>query len=233
MTAWNLAELRSLVEAKFGRQQKEVLAPSLNSVLQRGAFAKYHYLEAKRLLDEATAAHTDPSAMMMLVLGADDASEAFSEARFQSQAHITACVQSMHATADILAHTVYYALGMNLDPATELKLRNIDMVNVMKKVTVAPVLQALTSLTDHDGFRYISALNNHSKHRSIVEASYSVDFTEAGMPNGLKFAGFEHGGQAYDARWVKPTLDPEYARQSSLIIDAGRALNTHLASLPS
>lgn len=77
MTTWNLAALKDAVQQQYGPEQEETLTPTLNSVIQRGAFAKYHYQEAKRLLEAATAAHAEPGEMMLLILGSDTASAAF------------------------------------------------------------------------------------------------------------------------------------------------------------
>ncbi|MBC3436798.1 hypothetical protein N5E96_20410 [Pseudomonas mosselii] len=230
MDTWKLNDLRELVELRFGRDQKEALAPSLDSVVQRGAFAKYHYLEAKRLLSEATVAHAEPGKIMALILGADDASVAFSQARFRAAAHVTACVQSMHAMADILSHSVYFGLGLNLDASTRLEPHRIDMKNVLKKVSIEHVRQLLAVLTGHEDYQYLSALNNHSKHRSIVTTPYTLDLTEEHKPSGLKFAAFEYGGERFEARWAMPTLDAEYSRQSRLIVGIGQALNASLST---
>lgn len=228
MTTWNLAVLKDAVQQLYGPKQEEALIPPLNSVVQRGAFAKYHYLEANRLLEAATSAHEEPGEMMMLLFGSDSASAAFQQARFQAAAHITACVQSMHATADTLAHAVYFALGMNLDPAMCLKPRQITIWNVMNKVTVGPIQKLLSELVDHEGFRYLTALNNHSKHRSIVDIPFSLDLTASPGPSGLKFAAFEYEDVEFPDHWAMPTLDAEYGRQSSLMISIGQALNSTL-----
>lgn len=230
MTTWNLAVLKDAVRQQYGPKQEESLIPTLNSVVQRGEFAKYHYLEAKRLLDAATADHAEPGEMMMLLLGSDTASAAFQQARFQAAAHITACVQSMHAIADTLAHAVYFALGMNLDPALCLKPRQISIWNIMNKVSVGPIQKLLTELIDHEGFHYLTALNNHSKHRSIVDIPFSLDLTATPGPSGLKFAAFKYEEDDFPDRWAMQTLDAEYGRQSMLIICIGQALNSTLVT---
>lgn len=228
MTTWNLASLKDAVRKQYGIEQVEALIPSLNSVVQRGEFAKYHYIEAKRLLEAATAAHSEQGEMMMLLLGCDTESETFQLARFQAAAHITACVQSMHATADTFAHAVYFALGMNLDPALRLNPRQISIWKVMKKLSAGNIQNLLTELVDHDGFRYLTALNNHSKHRSIVDIPFLLDVTDTPGPSGLKFAAFDYENDEFPDRWAMPTLDDEYGRQSALIIGIGQALNSNL-----
>jgi hypothetical protein len=230
VTTWNLAVLRGAVQQRYGDDQQEMLSPSLNSIVQRGAFAKYHYGEAKRLLNAATTGHAEPGEMMKLILGDDAASIAFNQARFQAAAHITACVQNMHATADILAHTVYFALGMNLDPSTFLKPREICIAKIIEKLPTGLIHQQLTDLVVHEGFRYLSALNNHSKHRSMVDTPYSLDLTSKPAPSGLKFAAFKYGKKVFAERWAMPTLDEEYGRQSKLIIHIGQLINSTLIS---
>lgn len=228
MTVWNLQELRNAVERRYGRAHRDTFNQSLNSVVQRKEFAKYHYSEAKRLLAAATADHSAPGELMMLLFGGTDESIAFNQARFQAAAHITSCVQDIHAIADILAHTVYFALGMNLDASTALKPRQIGMTEVIKKMPSALIRQLLTDLTNHDGFRYISALNNHSKHRSIVDTPYTIDLTSVPEPSGLQFAAFTYDNQHHAERWAMPTLDEEFGRQSALIIGIGQTLNSTL-----
>jgi hypothetical protein len=228
VTTWNLAALKDAVRKLYGPTQTKALTPPLNSVVQRGAFAKYHYSEAKRLLDAATAAHAEPSEMMQLLFGSDPASAAFRQARFQAAAHVTACVQCMHATADTLALVVYLALGMNLDPVMCLKPRQITINKVMKRLPTGPIQKLIKELVDHEGFRYLSALNNHSKHRSIVDIPFSLDLTATPGPSGLKFAAFEYDDVEFPECWAMPALDAEYGRQSSLIIPIGRALNSNL-----
>lgn len=231
MTTWNLADLKDTVRHKYGTEQEKLLIPPLNSVGQRGEFSKYHYLEARRLLEDATAANAGMEAMIVLFLGNDSASIAFQQARFKAAAHITACVQNMHATADTLAHAVYFALGMNLDPATCLEARYINIWKVKDKVPVRVIRDSLTEFVEHDGFRYLQALSNHSKHRSVVDIPFSVEVTAINAPPGLKFSKFKYANVEYPDRRVMPTLDAEYRRQSSLIVSIGQALSSPLVDL--
>lgn len=111
---------------------------------------------------------------------------------------------------------------MNLDPALCLKPRNISIWKVINNVSVGPIQKQLTEFVDHEGFRYLTALNNHSKHRSIVDIPFSLDVTATPGPSGLKFAAFEYEDDEFPDRWAMPSLDAEYGRQSTLIIGIGR-----------
>ncbi|MDH5821554.1 hypothetical protein QFW77_00905 [Luteimonas sp. RD2P54] len=74
------------------------------------------------------------------LLGALDTDKRqFSTAQFQAYAHTVACVQSMHAVADSMAHFAYHVLGANLDPATHIKKeRDITWSKVSKKLAQGP-----------------------------------------------------------------------------------------------
>ena len=230
MAIWDLKQLRASVERLYGRSQRIAISPSLDSIDQRRGFASYHYHEALRVMREATSAHEGDMQMMLLILGADEeASQEFRWASFQAAAHITACVQSMHTVADMLAHTLYYAFGMNLNPETTLDAHRIGIGPVSQLLPVGEVKDQLNALVKHDSFVYLSAITNHSKHRSMVKTTYSLDLTgEAATSHGLKFSGFEYGGKPFAERWVRPTLESEYNRQEVLIVSIGQAINAAL-----
>lgn len=230
MTTWNLEALRDAVEKLHGPAQKKAINPSLNSLVLRMKFVSYHYHEAARLLANATAPHTGSGAMARLLLGNDAASEQFEDARLQATAHITSCVQSMHSVADTLAHTVYFALGMNLAQATRLKPRLIGMARVIQLLPIGPLHDLIKTLVEHDDFRYFSALNNLGKHHSIVDTPYSLDLEQDGRPHGLVFVSFENDTKSFEERWAMHALKLEGARQSLLIIEIGRSLNAALSA---
>lgn len=230
MPKWDLNQLRAAVESRHGRSQRKAISPSVDSIEQRRNFASYHYHESLRVMKEATSAHDGDLAIMLLIMGADeDASSEFRWASFQAAAHVTACVQSMHSVADILAHTLYYAYGMNLDQGKTLDAHRIGIRTVSQRLPEGTVKEQLKKLVEHESFVYLSALTNHSKHRSIVTTPYSLDLTgEAASSHGLKFSAFEYDGENFTERWVRPTLEAEYTRQARLIISLGQALNASL-----
>lgn len=155
----------------------------------------------------------------------------FQKARFKAEAHITACVHSMHSLADIIGQTIYLGLGMNLDPALAFKKeRQITVLNVAGKIPPGPLAELVQELLNSKDFRYLAAMNNHSKHRSVVPVGFGLDFTgEDEEPSGLRFNAFRYDGQDYGARWVRPTLVAEYDRQERLLHAIGNALNEELA----
>jgi hypothetical protein len=164
------------------------------------------------------------------LLGAFDTDERQSStARFQAYAHTVACVQSMHAVVDNMVHFAYFVLGVNLNPDTRIENeRDIIWSKVSKKLSEGPIKDGLSALLDDPGFTYLAALSNHSKHRSIIEVSYSVNFESDEVEHGLRFNPFTYDGVAYPYKWVRPTLIDEYQRQEGLILIIGNSVNDQL-----
>lgn len=229
---WDFRPLRLDIERLFGREQVKLIQPCLNSIHSWRGFARYHYAEAKRLMAESVG-DQEIYEVFDLILGVfEKESGEFQKARFKAEAHITACVHSMHSLADIIGQTLYMGLGMNLDPALAFKKqRQITVIKVASRMQAGPLADLVTELVDGDDFRYLAAMNNHSKHRSVVPVGFGLDFTgEDEEPSGLRFNAFRYDGQDYGARWVRPTLVAEYDRQERLLHAIGDALNLELAS---
>jgi len=229
---WDFRPLRADIERLFGRDQVRLIQPCLNSIHDWRGFARHHYSEAKRLMAE-NIGDTPNYKVFDLMLGVFDREEGeFESARFKAAAQITACVHAMHSLADIIGQTIYLGLGMNLDPALAFKKeRAVSVGNVADRLPSGPLAEQVGALVEHDDFKYLAAMNNHSKHRSVVPVGYSLDFTgEDQEGHGLKFNAFRYDGRDYAPRWVRPTLVAEYQRQEALLQGIGNALNAELAA---
>jgi len=227
---WDLNQLRNDVQALYGVEQRDQVAPALNSIVDRQAFARFHYQEAIRLITELLNDRDKESILFDLVFGADrNAHHEFSNCRKFAEAHITACVQSLHSVSDIMAHAIYYSLGLNLDAATKCSPNRISLHVVKSLLPDSETSALIKELCGHAEYRYLADMANHSKHRSVVQTPYSVDATgEDVQPHGLKFAAFTYDNRTYPARWVTPVLEAEYNRQSSLVTQIGESLNARV-----
>ena len=229
---WDFRPLRVDVERLFGRDQVELVQPCLNSIHAWRGYARYHFSEAKRLMAEGVGdrPHHEMVGVMLGVFDKEDGD--FEWARFQAAAHITACVHAMHSLADVIGQTLYLGLGMNLDPALAFKEeRRVRIGSVADRLPPGPLADQASVLVKHEDFVYLAAMNNHSKHRSVVPVGFSVDFTgEDEETHGLKFNAFQYDEKSYPARWVRSTLIAEYQRQETLLHGIGNALNAELAA---
>jgi hypothetical protein len=236
MPSWDLEETLSSVERLHGCRQVALLRPCLRSLDDRQFYAGYHYHEYKRLLYESIDAQLSEKHIFELTFPRNEESlTRIATLEKKVGAHVVASVQSLHSVVDILAHAVCYALALNLGERP-LGERSVTVKNVMDRLSYVPPL-----LSMHDVFKdirankefvYLSALVNHSKHRSIVEPVLSVGFLDdPGPPYTIKFSRFTYDGITYDKRNVDEVLEPVYSWLSFQIAACGAPLNAALRDM--
>jgi hypothetical protein len=132
-------------------------------VVDRQDYARYHYQEAMGLLSEFSAKHLTKKPLIAVVFGGDnDARWEFETLMTKLGAHTIACIQSIHAIPDIVAHSFYYSLGLNLD-TDPLKERTISAKTVEKRLRRDPrflvLAEVLSELTTQGKSAYLAALS--------------------------------------------------------------------------
>lgn len=227
---WNF-ELLEDVSCLYGNKQRDLLSPCINSINKRQFYVRFHFQEGMKLLKEFLENKDDQSALIMLILGNDEEEyNEFDLRRRQAEAHMVACMQSMHALSDTLGHVVYFATGQNLDVKTYLESKKISICSARKALKLDPtkveIEDLITQLIEHSDYRYLADIVNHSKHREIIGTPFSVSMVEgADQPYGLQFKGFERESKTYLPEWVEPFLEREYVRQAALVNQIGEKLN--------
>lgn len=228
---WNVKLLLEDVFCLYGEKQSDLLSPCIYSILDRQFYVRFHFQEGTKLLKEFLEDKDDQSALIMLILGKDE--EEYNEfylRRKQAEAHMVACMQSMHALSDTLGHAIYFATGQNLDTKTYLESKKISIFSTRKALkldpTKAEIEDLIRQLIEHSDYRYLSDIVNHSKHRRIIGTPFSVSMAEdADRPYGLQLKAFKHEDRTYSSEWIEPFLEREYKRQDVLIIQIGEKLN--------
>lgn len=204
-----------------GDDQVDLFRFSLMSLRDRIDYAEYHFDEAKRLMLPYTAGEgPKPS----------DDFRPFRTALTQTAAHVLACLQSLHACADICAHVVYFGLGSNLDPKP-IKEHRVSASTILERIPVHPVSGALRALIEHSEFAYLDAVVNRSKHRTVIYTAYSIeerDSADVASWHGVVLWHFERLGQAYPVRRAEDFMAGELDRQRSALIEITAVLEEHL-----
>jgi len=230
MSTWSIEETHNHIKRLFGRTQLELARPSLRSVVDRQDYARYHYHEAKHLLDTFTVKHLAESKLIKVAFSEDDDIRSeFDLFMIKVGANVLACIQSMHAVGDILAHATYYALGMN-QAAGALKESAITSTSVLKKlsssVELEPVHRLLKNLVAGGDFSHLAALANQGKHRSIIRPSLSEDWTGLRAErHQLKLEAFTYKAHSYPDTSAREFLESEFNRSASLVVEIGNAIN--------
>lgn len=236
MTPWDAEETRKLVLTLYGPDQLEVVRQCINSIVDRQRYARFHFQEAKAILNAYFDIRLESkTALEIVLLGNEEERDEFEYCQTKIGAHIIGFVQSMHSLGDILANTIYFSLGCNfLFPS--LAKSNITLhatqVFLSKKVEFADLSAIMKSILDNEEFKYLAALANHSKHRSLIKPTLWFDTTgKAQDPYTLRFKGFKYKGKNYPDRLVLPFLENEYSHLSKTVIEMGNALNTVLLKI--
>ena len=235
MDPWHLEETRRHVATIYGRRQLDLARPCIRSVVDREDYARIHYQDAQLILDEYVDASLKDASLMSVTLGGDD--EAWSDFNVfirKIGAHLVACVQSLHSLPDILGHAIYYSLGMNLS-RNALSARQITPTSVLKKLQrendAKTLCELFAEVFSGGSFSHLSALANHSKHRSLVFPALNEDLTGSGRDrHSIVFEGFAYEGVWYPQIGAKEFLAAEYRRISVLVVQCGNELNSVLRS---
>ena len=225
---WDSEPLKADVERLYGREQLSRLQLCLDSIGNWRYFPRFHFNEAQRLIKEALGDRDELEVVWEMF---SSSGTELALARTHAFAHITACVHAMHAWVDSMGHAIYFATGMNLDRPIR-KERDICLASVAKQLEDGELKSRALALVDHPGFLYLSEMNNHSKHRSLIPVEFSISMdAEQPVPNGLMFKSFKYGENPYPQRWVEPTLVPEFNRQEVLLSVIGEALNEEVGRM--
>jgi hypothetical protein len=230
---WDMQETRELVRRRFAADQFELARQSLGSSVDRREYARYHYFAAKDLVANAIAPLHAEKRLFVAMLGAeeDDAQRKYNETIVAIGAHATACIQSLHAIADIFSHALYYSLGLNLESGG-MQERSVKAQTVFERLALescySTLADGLKDLTSHEHHAYLGALANQSKHRSLVKPNLWIDMTAEDEPYQFKFQDFAYGGRMHPGVEMLPFLEAVFNRISKIVVDTGVKLNVVL-----
>ena len=187
---------------------------------------KYHYREVERLVgtDLEDADSNDFLANYVFPSNTPEYQK-FHHRRIEAEANLLAFLQCVHATEDTLGHVIYFA--MNFD---QLESHRISIHAAHKLLVDGPLKTEVQAMFDNADLRYVAALVNHSKHRSVIGAPISVSFIEDEQPHGLKFEGFTYRETWYPQRWAIPFLKTSFDAIQRHMLRIGSALNQQLAA---
>lgn len=204
-----------------GDDQVDLFRFSLTSLRDRIDYAQYHLDEAKRLMFPFTSGDGPKPG---------DGHQIFMSAMTQTAAHVLACLQSLHACADICAHVVYFGLGSNLDP-NPIKENLVGARTVLKRIAASPIESAFRALVEDPEFEYLDAVVNRSKHRTVIYTGYTFEANnsaDAKSWHGVVLWRFERLGKSYPVRRAQEYLATELDRQRIALGEIAMTLEEHL-----
>lgn len=233
---WHIEKTRELVCRQYGAAQLALVRPSMRSVLARMDHARYHFREARAVLQQTIDERFDREKLYDAVLFVDPQGwQAIENGLIKVEAHMMASAQAIHAVADTLAHVVYFSLGLNLPKPW--KDREVDLRKVMEAVnglrqnrpSYQAVFSVLETLRSNDPFKAVHAIVNHSKHRGIPEPVLALQDDNSDRLYDMQFGHFMYDDSYQPRTEIKELLEPAYAAVSRAVIDTGNAINEVLA----
>jgi len=236
MATWSFKDTYALVRKAFGIEQERLAKASTQSVVDRQHFARYHFSEARRLQRGFERKYLGKNLLVDLHGQNSERSRiAFDVFMVKAGAHATAAIQSVHAIPDILAHAVYYSAVQQVNPPV-LPDREIAVNSVARLLARTLELRNLAHMLRQsyagESWRHLAAVTNTSKHRSVVRATLSEDWTGTRKNfRELHISAFEREGRRFPAVSLQALLEPEYNRLSKLVIEIGHALTAHLRAI--
>lgn len=233
---WDIRLTKELVTAVFGAAQWKKAHPSVRSMTDRPEFCFYHYHEALHIMNEYISSNLTGIGLW----GVYEDYEEFSYLMLKIRANIVAFVQSLHAVSDTCSHMLYYALALDKLPKP-LKERNIYDKEVLKLLEQQRdagnseydnLCRLFRELSNGVNYKYLNALTNTSKHRSIIRPELNEDVTGRREEKWILFLeSFWHAGELFEKTNAREFMQKEYDRIQPLTVNIGVELNEVLMKL--
>jgi hypothetical protein len=231
LISWDHPELKNLLEIRYGKGHQELAFKSLDSIFQNQDFSRYHYSEFNRLIEEHMTDKGAAKDYFQLTMSRDiDVRN--SEFLFSTscKAHIISLLRHLHCSPDLLAHTIYYCLGLNLDAESFLEESKVTLYQVKlilkRKSKYKDLLELVNAFTKNNDYQYLQDWGNQTKHRANVvpNLSYRIVATGKDIYN-FTFEAFSFKGRNHSSESVISFLNREYDRESEKIILIGNEIN--------
>lgn len=233
---WDKRETERLMAALGRTKNFWTLAPAMRAVTDRLMHAQYHFAECKRLLSEHIDQQLERGDDIWSVSfpASDEAMLAHNIFFVQCGAHMNACAQATHATADIMAHVVFHALGLGETGtwSPKMKVSLYSVADYLKQQisddeTATDLAQVLDNFRAAPAFRAVTGLVNHMKHKGGPRATLALEPAD-GKPYEMRFEDFVHG-EYQPARGIEEWLAPAFEVVNSAVVNIGIALNAYLS----
>lgn len=226
MTNFDFSNTTDQIADMYGEEQRLYVSSAIHSVIQRENYARFHYWEVKRIIDEYVANDINQKNLIQKISSQDSDSQDF---HTKLGAHLLGCIQSLHAIADIASHATYYSLGLNKGESP-LKEREVTHQKVTKKIKdigkFKQVHFQLETLIESLDYKHIEALANYGKHRSIIAIGLIKDQTGlAAERYSIQFDAFKYNDVEYEKTDASSLIEREFDRLSEVILSLVREIN--------
>lgn len=216
MKTWSFEELRDLC------RKRGISNDSISNFSTHATSLDWRYHRAKFHAEQAHNIWRDLFANSFTF-----GDEKYNVAEFSYEAHVEACVQSLHSMGDILGQIINILL---LSAHFTEDQASIKKVAHYRNITaIAPdVLVELNNLINSIEFCYIEAFCNTIKHRRLIKTEYRAEYGgDYRNEEGLVFVEFDYKGVTYPKTWAKDIIDKYREEIFRLVVEVGLKLNDY------
>jgi hypothetical protein len=214
MKTWNFEELRSLCR-KRGISDEAISNFSIyaNSLNLRYNRAKFHAEQAHNIWND------------LIGQSFSFGDKKYNQAEFSYEAYVEACVQSIHAMADILGQIINIVILDGYFSENDSSLKRIAIY--MEKNQKAPiVLKDIKKLLYCKEFNYCESFCNIIKHRKLIKSEFRAEYGgDYRNEQGLVFVEFNYKAVTYPKTWAKDIIDKYREEIFNLVVEVGLKIN--------
>jgi hypothetical protein len=217
--SWSLLALRNHIIFKRDEEQRLL---DLVASIEKGIFIfRYHFATARdSLADFFDPSETAKKEQVKRILNTSDDQDEYQIAKIANEANTIAAIYTVRSLYDLLAQLIR---GLLLEDVLSESACNIHRVR--DHLPKGDLKSAIEEVLDSEGFQYINAFANVSKHRALVKFGSWVDFVND--KSGVKFSAFEYRSEVFPELWSDEILERILGAKNE-IITAGIALNREL-----
>ena len=212
---WNIEQLRDFIQAS--NQEEQNLLDLINSVDESISIFRYHFFTARDALKDFFANQEASPEYVKIIIGVSEKSESYHSAKLANKANTIAAIYTVRSLYDLFAQLVRSLLLKN-----SLKIEHCNIHQVKDMLVDSDLKNCLNILLSSQGFLYVNAFANTSKHRCLIKSNSLIDFQDNKI--GVKFHSFEYRKKEFPSFWSEDILKL-ILETKNVIVKAGNELN--------
>ena len=201
-----------LVEEKANKKQSYRVRYCLTSIIDRLKHLDFHSGEIARISNLLIKSRGGIDSIF------DEFNSVDKNRMIKIDAHAVAAVHGLHSISDILGQAIYLSLNDVVE-------WNGYLSDIHKKLPddAIYVKQKINEFTTDSNFKYLNAIANQAKHRSIVKPVLMYSTTNA-YPPSFQFSSFSKDKKNFGSKSIIEFFDTEISRQIKFIEEVGEGL---------
>jgi hypothetical protein len=217
--SWSLKDLRDYIVQEYDKDPS--MLDLVNSIDRGISIFRYHFSTARDSLTDFYAGDEKANKKHVeRAFGISEDQEEFELAKIANEANTIAAIYTVRSVFDLFAQLVRRLLLED-----KLSEDECNIHRVRDHLQDGPLRNSIQRLLESEGFRYINAFVNVTKHRSLVKYGPWVDFEDDKA--GVKFSAFKYRNKPFPALWSEEILEKILTTKNE-IVTAGIALNHQL-----